>query len=398
MMRIAAGGADEASTEPGRKGEEDEKELTVAEKQKMVVDAIRFGIENFHVTTFVRIDKALFNFPSPGALAGVIDHWDLTSPASGEENKEKEVSDLQPIDDSTLALLKFDRFEVLFDNTGDSQSAAIRLKSFEATGLDHPRFPAAAIVRPLPSVEQSAHLLSLQVHRKCPRGARQAIRFVSHLQGLQVVSVGREASLKDSIRELWPKVRELAAKALDAYKENPELRQKVADQIQQGAEFGFAVTQDVVGELDSNSFGWRMELGECEFKHVDRDDQIDASADEARGVVRLSSSNREALSKQFKDVEDQLINSKLALAQMQAEKFDLQSDASTADERLNKMQAEMKTLEQQLVATKIALAEAQAANDNLTTELKKVQQGGGGAGSAAGAKKGSVSSFFGRKG
>jgi hypothetical protein len=53
-----------------------------------------------------------------------------------------------------------------------------------------------------------------------------------------VVSVGREASLKDSIRELWPKMRALATKALDAYKENPELRQKVADQIQQGAEFG----------------------------------------------------------------------------------------------------------------------------------------------------------------
>ena len=50
--------------------------------------------------------------------------------------------------------------------------------------------------------------------------------------------MGREASLKDSIRELWPKVRALATKALDAYKENPELRQKVADQIQQGAEFG----------------------------------------------------------------------------------------------------------------------------------------------------------------
>jgi septal ring factor EnvC (AmiA/AmiB activator) len=104
------------------------------------------------------------------------------------------------------------------------------------------------------------------------------------------------------------------------------------------------------------------------------------------------------LSKQFKDVEDQLINSKLALAQMQAEKFDLQSDASAADDRLSKVLAEMKTLEQQLVATKIALAEAQAANDNLNTELKKVQQGGGGAGAGAGAKKGSVSSFFGRKG
>jgi hypothetical protein len=32
----------------------------------------------------------------------------------------------------------------------------------------------------------------------------------------------------------------------------------------------------VVGELDTNNFGWRLELGECEFKHVDRDDQIDA--------------------------------------------------------------------------------------------------------------------------
>ncbi|ELR22530.1 uncharacterized protein ACA1_142210 [Acanthamoeba castellanii str. Neff] len=400
MMRIAAGGADAASTEPGRKADDEEKELTLAEKQKLIVDAIRYGIANFHVTTFVRIDKALFNFPSPGALAGVVDHWDLTSPATGEENKEKEeVTELQPIDDSTLALLKFERFETLFDNTGDSQSASIRLKAFEwtngglvvqATGLDHPRFPAAAIVRPLPSMEQSAHLLSLQVHRKCPAGAPQAIRFV--------VSVGREASLKDSIRELWPKVRALATKALDAYKENPELRQKVADQIQQGAEFGYAVTQEVVGELDTNNFGWRLELGECEFKHVDRDDQIDAPADAARGVVRLSSSNREVLSKQFKDVEDQLINSKLALAQMQAEKFDLQSDASAADDRLAKMQAEMKTLEQQLVATKIALAEAQAANDNLNTELKKVQQGGAGAGGAGAAAKKGVSSFFGRKG
>jgi hypothetical protein len=53
MMRIAAGGADEASTEPGRKGEEDEKELTVAEKQKMVVDAIRFGIEKYFAPPLV---------------------------------------------------------------------------------------------------------------------------------------------------------------------------------------------------------------------------------------------------------------------------------------------------------------------------------------------------------
>jgi len=145
---------------------------------------------------------------------------------------------------------------------------------------------------------------------------------------------------------------------------------------------GYGVTQQVIGNLNLNNFGWKVELGECEFKHVDTDDQIESpcllsvfclyicvsssanlnakhAADSARGLVRLSSSNKEAMGKQFKDVEDQLINSKLSLAQIQAEKFDLQNEVSVADERFNKLKNEMKTLEQQLVQTKISLAEAQ---------------------------------------
>lgn len=47
MMRIAAGGADAASTEPGRKADDEEKELTLAEKQKLIVDAIRYGIAKY---------------------------------------------------------------------------------------------------------------------------------------------------------------------------------------------------------------------------------------------------------------------------------------------------------------------------------------------------------------
>lgn len=126
--------------------------------------------------------------------------------------------------------------------------------------------------------------------------------------------------------------------------------------------------------------------------------------------MRLSSANREAFSKRFKDVEDQLISSKLALAQAHAEKFDLQNEVSVSGERLDKIRQEMKLLEQQLVQTKISLAEAQvpdwnlacpislaftysscvqADNDNLKTELKKA-----GGGAAAQPRK---SSFFGRK-
>ena len=51
MMRIAAGGADAASTEPGGKaGDDEEKELTLAEKQKLLVDAIRYGIAKYEKT------------------------------------------------------------------------------------------------------------------------------------------------------------------------------------------------------------------------------------------------------------------------------------------------------------------------------------------------------------
>lgn len=58
-----------------------------------------------------------------------------------------------------------------------------------------------------------------------------------------MVSVGKEASLKDSLKELWPKMRLLATKIVKAYQENSELRQKVTDQVTQGAEFGTIPTR-----------------------------------------------------------------------------------------------------------------------------------------------------------
>jgi hypothetical protein len=395
-LRLALQG--EVVAEVSNKGLSDKDDMTIEQKQKLLVDVIKYSINNFHITVFMRFDKVTLNFPSPGALTTVADHWDFhsagyTAEAAAANKEKEEVNDLVQ-EDSSLSLFKMTKLDVLLDNIAVTQSVLIRLKSFEASGLDHPRFPAAAIVRPLLTTENVAYLLSLQIHRKCPRDAPQSIDFSSHLQGLQVVSVGREASLKDGLREVWPKIRDLAMKVLHTFQDNPELRKKVVDHLQQGAEFGYGVTQQVIGNLNLNNFGWKVELGECEFKHVDTDDQIESPSDSARGLVRLSSSNKEAMGKQFKDVEDQLINSKLSLAQIQAEKFDLQNEVSVADERFNKLKNEMKTLEQQLVQTKISLAEAQAENDNLKAELKKVQSGA--PMTAADAKK-KVSSFFGRK-
>jgi len=184
----------------------------------------------------MRFDKVTLNFPSPGALTTVADHWDFhsagcappspkgkcfallnceeaktflidTAEAAAANKEKEEVNDLVQ-EDSSLSLFKMTKLDVLLDNIAVTQSVLIRLKSFEAcpfldhganrftkltcihlvqaSGLDHPRFPAAAIVRPLLTTENVAYLLSLQIHRKCPRDAPQSIDFSSHLQGLQV--------------------------------------------------------------------------------------------------------------------------------------------------------------------------------------------------------------------
>jgi len=36
------------------------------------------GLRSIHVTAFVRLDQVLLNFPAPGALAGVIDNWNVS--------------------------------------------------------------------------------------------------------------------------------------------------------------------------------------------------------------------------------------------------------------------------------------------------------------------------------
>jgi chromosome segregation ATPase len=144
------------------------------------------------------------------------------------------------------------------------------------------------------------------------------------------------------------------------------------------------------GGLEALNPSWRLEMGDCEFKHVDSMDQIDAEGEVPRGIVKLSSSNKEALSQQFSEIEEQLIQSRLSLAQSESEKFDLRTQIDQTENKFTKLQQEMKTLEQQLVSTKMQFAEVQAENDNLKTEIKKVQQGGG---STSTPKKG----LFGRK-
>jgi len=194
----------------------------------------------------------------------------------------EEVTEIEPLDDSALALLKFEKFDTLVDNVGDSQSVVVRLKIFEvytlsllfcftpscvltrltcgrlrgSTTLDflqrqlcvlflqlNHQLSSFSTSRFIASVLKMAPIqrtsrLSFKDYRFVRSSSELEFGLVADSKSAQVVSIGREADLKDSLKELWPKVQQLFSKAVAVYQENPELRQKVADQVVQGAEFG----------------------------------------------------------------------------------------------------------------------------------------------------------------
>lgn len=412
MMKAAASGVSEMKSTDDE--ESTSSQLIAKFKDnapEMVTSTVKYVFDNIHATTFVRLEKAIFEMPSPGSWIAIFnqlhrrqeDGAEGQSEGTADKGKEKEIVEADKkqleAEDALLCKLVFEKFEVVADNSGSSQSAVVKLKSVEARGLDHPRFPAGALIRPVPSFSGSAdpHTLFFQVHRKAAATGEASIRLCSRLQGVQVVSVGKKGGIERSIRELIPELQAVIKKAIERYHRTAELRQKLGQKVKEGAEIGYAISQKFLeGGLEALNPSWRVEMGECEFKHVDSLDQIDADSETARGIVKLSSSNRDTFATQFREVEDQLINAKLALAQTQSEKFDMQTQVDQTEFRMHKLREEMKVLEQQLVNTKIQLAEIQAENDNLKTEIKKAQAGGGGSSTPTTAPKKGFG-MFGRK-
>jgi len=395
MMKAAASGVSEMkSADAGGSGPSTSELATKFKEnaEQLITDSIKFFVENIHITSFVRLEKATFMVPTPGSWITIFNNLHR-NPAEEDDKKgkEKAAEDLLA-EDKALSELTFEKFEVACDNTGTSQSAVMKLKAVKANGLDHPRFPAAALVRPVPSLGSDAQALWFHFLRKAPQGGQASTRLWGRLQGVQVVSVGKNGSIDQAVRDLIPELRQVVSQAMERYHKTAELRQKVGKHVKEGAQLGYAITKTLMeGGLEALNPSWRLEMGDCEFKHVDSMEHVDAEGDIPRGIVKLSSSNKEAFNQQFKEIEDQLIQTRLALAQSESEKFDLHTQIDQTENKMVKLQQEMKTLEQQLVGTKMQFAEVQAENDNLKTEIKKVQQGG--SSSAATPKKG----LFGRK-
>jgi len=300
--------------------------------------------------------------------------FELEEGAAAE--KQKEIALARPdVSDwyNTTTKFQFERFEAVVDNNISSQTALLNLRSVEVTGVDHPKMLASASVRCIPGRTGPTTCFEFRARRE--RGGPSGCPFTTYLntrmQGLQVFSSGKPGGLQKGVTDLLPEMKELVSQAVTKYKEvSTETKSEVVGIIKESVVRAHeAAARIIEGGLEGlfASVVWKVEVGETEFQY------LSPETGKPIGQLLLASSNKDTLESQFKDVEEQLIHTKLALAQSEAEKYDLQNQAHLANDNVKKSKEEMKVLEGQLVNTKFGLAEAQAENDNLKSELKKLQ-------------------------
>eukprot|EP01087_Luapelamoeba_hula_P003962 TRINITY_DN1392_c0_g1_i2.p1 TRINITY_DN1392_c0_g1~~TRINITY_DN1392_c0_g1_i2.p1 ORF type:complete len:1088 (-),score=180.02 TRINITY_DN1392_c0_g1_i2:76-3297(-) len=409
MMQAAASGASEmkSSQVDGEKGfsVKDMTKEDLDKAQKYTIETARYALHNLHATTFVRIEKGTCEIPSLAAFDYLARQW------LEEEAKEKGQALLQelsaPLEGETvvteenlnkqITVVGLEKFEVVADNNITSQTVVFSTRGFDVLGITHPKLPASVSIRCIPG-HAGKNCIEFRVSRDCSGSAPHPVSVFSHLHGLQISSTAKPGGLQKGILAILPDVQVLVQRAVAHAKEvgDKVVREDLVKYMREGFLRAQATAKEIIeGGIEGlvENVHWKVEVGECEYRYLPPG--TDSSSPDAKpiGQLLLASSTKNSLETQFQDVENSLINTKLALAQSEAEKFELQNDVHQAQEQAKKVQNEVIQLSQQLATIKFTLAEAQAENDNLRSELKRAQEGGGTPKVAA---KPASSGFFGR--
>ncbi|KAL6050604.1 Chorein N-terminal domain-containing protein [Balamuthia mandrillaris] len=386
---------------------------------KTVVDGIKYSLAKYVYSTFyARLEKAILSLLSPGSLSQLIEEEKLID-AQQSNNKDKEKQSPEEEESEkrvipnpeeekaeSLSEVMFDRFEMALDNNCHSQSAVLKLRAVRASGLDHPDLPLATELRPILDNSGDNQNLLCQFQRKRDEKAGGHItHFNTRVQGMQMLTVGKPAQFDRGLSLLVPKVQQLFAKLTSLWeKTSAEQRQQMVEQVKEGLFKAKQAAEEILeGGWEKQNVHWSVELGDCEVQYLNSLEELKDKSNEKqpRGRIRFSNLNKDAMNKRFSDVEEQLISSKLSLAQAESEKFDLNSQIAQGRDQVERLRKELQRLEQQLVETKFTLAEAQADNDRMKTELTKAGGGqGGGSGSSGnigGGRPQKSGGFFSRK-
>eukprot|EP01095_Lingulamoeba_sp_RSL-Kostka_P004767 TRINITY_DN15988_c0_g1_i1.p1 TRINITY_DN15988_c0_g1~~TRINITY_DN15988_c0_g1_i1.p1 ORF type:complete len:208 (-),score=83.22 TRINITY_DN15988_c0_g1_i1:103-696(-) len=190
-------------------------------------------------------------------------------------------------------------------------------------------------------------------------------------------------SMSNNIETIIPDLQRIAKKVTDTFiglKNNEEKQVKIKEKVK-NAKDNLKKTVSI-GEkvLDYLDLSWEFEIADCEI--VILDPNWDPNSDRKPfGKINISNFNRQALSSRFENLEKQLIDTKLTLAEKNSHVDKLNDELKDFKDVITqiskkhanqkqKFNEDMDNIQRLLIETKMKLAEAQAENDELKSSLR----------------------------
>jgi len=293
---------------------------------------------------------------------------------------------------STLSSFAFNGLDFVFEISLHHQIAQFQLGKFEAKNLDHPKSPSSLSLLPVSVASDYLEEMFRHVIISCNRhrptdGSKPYTDLLLRLQGLQLVSQMKPGAIKgihQSIESALPdmqKILQKITKTLSAVtksrkKQNLPNQEEIKDDAVDKFQEGIAIAEKT---LDFLGLHWSLQVADCEFGLYEAAEKLNSKP---FGSVKIASFTRDAVTAQFKTLNDQLIQTKMKLAESvcflgEAEfsKKDLQDEANKLEKIVQdeaaKAKAELEELEKQLIETKLSLVLAQSEIEDLKQQIRK---------------------------
>jgi len=293
--------------------------------------------------------------------------------------------------ENVLSQFNFRNLCFVLENTLHHQKVQVELGSFEAHDLDHPKSPSSLNLLPLQGasdfLEGGHSAFVMNCAREHPENGKAFTNVSVFLQGMQISCQAKRSAIRGIHRELEaaiPDLKRIGQKITDTLVGLKQDQQRVdkleadVDKMKQRMGKGVDFAERALDFLD---LSWSFNLSDCQLVLLEND-WTPENGKKPFGSISISSFNKEELSKRFEDLNQELIATKLRLAQSdmgmdniaiakKAQDTAVLAMKKQLDEERARHKEELEGIEQQLIMAKMSLAEAQVEVQDLQARLKK---------------------------
>lgn len=211
---------------------------------------------------------------------------------------------------------------VVAENTLFRQSIQVKLGTFEAKNLDHPKSPSSLALLPLSSandfLENQISSLVVECTRERPLNLKPYTSVMVFLQGMQIVSQAKREAIRGMHKELEaaiPDLKRIGQKITDTLiglKQDQVKVDKISkevDKVKGAMGKGVGIAEKALDFLD---LSWAFHLSDCELVLLEHD-YVPNTDKKPFGAIKVSSFNKEKLNSKFDEVYQELIVAKVKL-------------------------------------------------------------------------------------